>query len=311
MNPNDKIYVAGHNGMVGSSIVRLLERNGYGNIVCASSKELDLRKQDAVEEFFEAEKPGYVFLAAAKVGGSGARVGRSAEFLLDNSLIALNVIRASVQSGVKRLLNVGSACVYPRLCKQPLKEKCLMTGSLEPNDEGYALAKILGLKYCEYLNEQHGCDYVSAMPCNIYGRGDTYDPERSHVVPAMIRRFHEAKESGCRTVTVWGTGKARRELMYVDDLAEALLFLMQNYSSKTFVNVGVGSDVSIAELATEIANVVGYDGQIVYDDTKPDGMPRRLMDSSRINELGWRASTSLIEGLEKSYADYLNRYCAK
>lgn len=307
MKPSDKVYVAGHKGMVGSSIVRLLERSGYSTIVYASSSELDLRRQSAVEEFFDAEKPDYVFLAAAKVGGIGANNGHSAEFLSDNASIALNIINASVKSGVTKLLNLGSSCIYPRLCKQPIKEEYLMTGPLEPTNEGYALAKIVSLKYCEYLNEQYGLNYISMMPCNIYGQGDTYNPVRSHVVPAMIQRFHEAKRSGDKTVTVWGTGTARRELMYVDDLAEAALFLMQEYSSKEFINVGTGIDVTIGELAAAIANVVGFEGKICFDKTKPDGMPRKLMDSSRINEMGWRARTSLIEGLGKAYSDYLGR----
>lgn len=308
MKSNDRVYVAGHTGMVGSSIVRLLEQKGYRNIIRARSSDLDLRSQESVDRFFQSERPDFVFLAAARVGGIGANNGHSAEFLSDNTFITLNIINASMKSGVKKLLNLGSSCIYPRLCEQPMKEESLMTGVLEPTNEGYALAKVVGLKYCEYVYDQHGCDFISAMPCNIYGKGDTYDPVKSHVVPAMIRRFAEAKRDKRKSVTIWGTGTARRELMYVDDLAQALLFLMEEYSSKEFINVGVGSDISIAELAGKVADIVGYDGEILYDETKPDGMPRRLMDSSKINELGWHASTSLDEGLRKSYLDYQNRY---
>lgn len=308
MKSNDRVYVAGHTGMVGSSIVRLLEQKGYRNIIRARSSELDLRSQESVDRFFQSEKPDFVFLAAARVGGIGANNGHSAEFLSDNTFITLNIINASMKSGVKKLVNLGSSCIYPRLCEQPMKEESLMTGVLEPTNEGYALAKVVGLKYCEYIYDQYGYDFISAMPCNIYGEGDTYDPVKSHVVPAMIRRFDEAKRGKRKSVTIWGTGTARRELMYVDDLAQALLFLMEEYSSKEFINVGVGSDISIAELAGKVADIVGYEGEILYDETKPDGMPKRLMDSSRINELGWHASTSLDEGLRKSYFDYLNRY---
>lgn len=306
MEKNSKIYVAGHRGMVGSAIVRELEKQGYNNIVTRSSKELDLRRQVEVEEFFTQEKPDYVFLAAAKVGGIMANSTYPADFMYDNMIMEMNVIRSSFENKVKKLMFLGSSCIYPRMAPQPMKEDCLLTSSLEQTNEAYALAKISGLKYCEYLNRQHGTDYISVMPTNLYGPNDNYHPQNSHVLPAMIRRFHEAKEASLSEVVIWGTGTPLREFLYVDDLADACLHLMNNYSGNETVNLGTGKEVSIMELAQTVKNVVGFKGDITLDTTKPDGTPRKLLDVSKLESLGWKYKTELADGIALSYQDFLN-----
>lgn len=308
MDKNARIYVAGHRGMVGSSIVRKLREDGYGNVVTRTSDELDLRNQRETSRFFEEELPDYVFLAAARVGGIAANSADPAGFLYDNAMISLNVIQSAYQTEVSKLLFLGSSCIYPRMAEQPLREESLLTGVLEPINEGYALAKIVGSKYCEYLNATRGARFISAMPCNIYGCGDNYDAASSHVIAGMLRRFHEAKESGALQVPVWGSGKAYREFVYVDDLADACIFLMDNYEDPGFVNVGSGVDVTIAQLAGIVASTVGYEGEIVFDRTKPEGMPRRLLDVSKLGSLGWRCSVGLEEGLRLAYEDFLERH---
>ena len=310
MNKNDTIYVAGHNGMVGSAIVRKLSEDGCFNILTRSSNELDLRRQKDVEDFFEIERPDYVFLAAAKVGGILANSTYTAEFIYDNLMIATNVIHYAYKSGVKKLLNLGSSCIYPKLAPQPLKEEYLMTGELESTNEPYALAKISAIKLCRYYNEQYGTNFISVMPSNLYGPNDNYDPETSHVLPAMIRKFHEAKESGHSTVTLWGTGSPYREFLYADDLADACVYLMQKYNFQDigeFVNIGTGKDITIKELAEIIKKVIGSEGVIEWDSEKPDGTPRKLLDVTRINEMGWRAKTELEDGIRKSYNFYLEK----
>ena len=287
MEKDSKIYVAGHRGMVGSAIVRKLEQEGYHNIVTRTSKELDLRRQDAVEQFFAKEKPDYVFLAAAKVGGIMANNTYPADFMYDNMILEMNVIKSAFDNKVKKLMFLGSSCIYPRMAPQPMPESCLLTSELEQTNEAYALAKISGLKYCTYLNRQYGTDYISVMPTNLYGPNDNYHPKNSHVLPAMIRRFHEAKVSGAPTVTVWGTGTPLREFLYVDDLADACLYLMNTYSGDETVNLGTGKEVTIAELARIVKKVIGYEGEIVFDTTKPDGTPRKLLDVSKLCGLGW------------------------
>ncbi len=305
MERNVKIYVAGHRGMVGSAIVRRLEEAGYRNLVLRSSKELDLRRQAETEAFFAAEKPEYVFLAAAKVGGILGNAKQPADFLYDNMILEMNVIRAAWENGVKKLLFLGSSCIYPRMAPQPMPESCLLTGAPEQTNEGYALAKISGLKYCEYLRRQYGADYISAMPTNLYGKNDNYHPEHSHVLPAFIRRFHEAKESGQKKVVCWGTGAPLREFLYVDDLADACLFLMNGYSGDETVNVGTGRELSVRALAELVAEVVGYEGTIEWDATKPDGTPRKLLDVSKLKKLGWQYRTELKEGIRLTYEDFL------
>ena len=285
MEKEAKIYVAGHRGMVGSAIVRALQKAGYKNIIMRTSKELDLRRQDALEEFFAAEKPDYVFLAAAKVGGIMANSKYPADFMYDNMILEMNVIHSAYQNNVKKLLFLGSSCIYPRLAPQPMSESCLLTSALEQTNEAYALAKISGLKYCEYLNMQCSTDYISVMPTNLYGPNDNYHPENSHVLPALIRRFHEAKVSGAKTVTIWGTGKPYREFLYVDDLADACVFLMNNYSGNETVNIGTGKEVTIKELALLVKEITGFKGELVFDETKPDGTPRKLLDVSKLNGL--------------------------
>jgi len=305
MKKEAKIYVAGHNGMVGSAILRKLKASGFANFVLRSSKELDLIDQRAVEDFFQSEKPAYVFLAAAKVGGIVANNTYRAEFLYDNLMIQNNVIHQSYAHEVQKLLFLGSSCIYPKLAPQPLKEGYLLTGELEPTNEPYAIAKIAGIKMCDAYRSQYGCDFISAMPTNLYGPNDNYDLETSHVIPALIRKFHEAKEDNAPQVEVWGSGKPRREFMHVDDLARACLFLMDNYSEYGFINVGTGTDCTIRELAELVRETVGYKGDLVFDTSRPDGTPRKLMDVSRLNDLGFQAGISLREGLQKTYRDYL------
>ena len=282
-----KIYIAGHNGMAGSAIYRKLVENGYENYVLRRSGELDLRKQKDVDAFFERERPDYVILAAAKVGGIMANIASPATFLYDNLMIQSNVINASYKTGASKLLFLGSSCIYPRLAPQPMKEEYLMDGKVEPTNEGYAIAKIAGMKLCEMYNRQYGTDYISVMPCNLYGTGDNFDPVRAHVVPALIRKFHEAKMEGHNEVTVWGSGKARRELLFADDFAEACVFLLESYSGNDFFNIGTGIDFSISELADIIKEITGFNGKIVYDTLKPDGMPQKLLDVSKIKNAGW------------------------
>lgn len=307
MIKSSKVYVAGHRGMVGSAIVRCLEKNGHSNIVSASSKELDLRQADQVNRFFEREQPEYVFLAAAKVGGILANNTYPVEFLYDNLMIQNNVIHAAYQNGVKKLLFLGSSCIYPKFAGQPIREDSLLTGELEPTNEAYAIAKIAGIKLCQAYHKQYGAHFISAMPTNMYGYGDNYHPQNSHVLPALLRRFHEAKVDGKPEVTIWGSGRPLREFMFSDDLAEACYFLMTNYDLPDLINVGTGEEVSILELATIIAKVTGYTGKIAFDSTKPDGTPRKLMDSSKLHQLGFKHKTSLREGIEKTYQDFLAR----
>ena len=305
MEKNSKIYVAGHRGMAGSSIVRKLAAEGYTNILTRSSSELDLRNQAAVDEFFASEKPEYVFLAAAKVGGIMANNTYRADFLYFNLMIEANIIHASHVNGVKKLLFLGSSCIYPKLAPQPLKEEYLLTGLLEETNEPYAVAKIAGIKMCEAYRDQYGCNFISAMPTNLYGQGDNYHLQNSHVLPALIRKFHEARESGSETVEIWGTGTPLREFMYVDDLADACFFLMKEYDGKLFVNVGTAEEVTIRELAMLVKEAVGFNGDITFNTTKPDGTPRKLMDSSQIHSLGWKHRTSLKTGIAEAYRFFL------
>lgn len=306
MDKNSKIYVAGHHGMVGSAIVRRLHEQGYQNLVLRTSKELDLRRQAEVERFFEEEKPEYVFLAAAKVGGIMANQSYPADFMYDNMIMEMNVIHSSYESGVKKLMFLGSSCIYPRLAPQPMPESCLLTSSLEQTNEAYALAKISGLKYCEYLNRQCKTDYISVMPTNLYGPNDNYHPEHSHVLPALIRRFHEAREAGREEVVIWGSGEPLREFLYVDDLADACVYLMNTYSGNETVNLGTGKEVTIAQLAELVKEAVGYKGKITYDPSKPDGTPRKLLDVSKLKALGWTYQTELEEGIRLAYEDFKN-----
>ncbi len=301
MNKQDKIYIAGHNGMVGSAILRKLEKEGFENLIYRSSKELDLRNQEAVRMFFENEKPDYVILAAAKVGGIQANNIYRGEFLYENLEIQNNVIHSSYLSKVKKLLFLGSSCIYPKLAPQPLKEEYLLTGLLEPTNEPYAIAKIAGIKLCEAYRSQYGCDFISAMPTNLYGPNDNYDLNKSHVLPALLRKFHYAKKNNAPYVEVWGSGKPKREFLHVDDLANACYYLLQNYSEPAFINVGCGEDISIGELAVLIQDIVGYEGEIRFDTSKPDGTPRKLMDTSKLNNLGWNPTIELGEGVEKVY----------
>lgn len=308
MEKEAKIYVSGHRGMVGSAIVRELQNKGFHNVVTKTSKELDLRNQEAVRSFYETEKPQYIFVAAAKVGGIHANNVYRAEFLYDNLMIQNNLIHYAYESGVKKLLFLGSSCIYPKLAEQPLKEDYLLSGYLESTNEPYAIAKITGIKMCEAYRDQYGCNFISAMPTNLYGPNDNYHPENSHVLPALIRKFHEAKVSSKEEVEVWGDGTPMREFLYADDLANALVYLMENYNEKQFVNVGYGSDVTIKELAETVAKVVGFDGGMKYDSSKPNGTPRKLMDSSRLFSTGWKPRTNLEEGIRLAYQDFLNRY---
>ena len=306
MEKDAKIYVAGHRGMVGSAIVRELERQGYTNIITRTHKELDLTRQDQVEQFFAEEKPEYVFLAAAKVGGILGNATAKADFMYVNMILEMNVIHAAWKNGCKKLEFLGSSCIYPRLAPQPMPESCLLTSSLEQTNEAYALAKISGLKYCEYLNGQYGTDYISVMPTNLYGPNDNYHPEHSHVLPALIRRFHEAKLEGKDSVTCWGDGSPLREFLYVDDLASLCVFLMNHYSGNETVNAGTGKELTIKELTELVAKVVGYTGKIEWDTTKPNGTPRKLLDVSKAKKLGWTYKTELEDGIRLAYEDFLH-----
>ena len=306
MQADSKIYVAGHRGMVGSAIVRELNRQGYTNIITRTHAELDLTRQADVEAFFAAERPEYVFLAAAKVGGIVANQSALADFMYENMMLEMNVIHAAWQNGCRKLEFLGSSCIYPRLAPQPMKENCLLTSELEKTNEAYALAKISGLKYCEFLNRQYGTDYISVMPTNLYGPNDNYHPTHSHVLPALIRRFHEAKLQGLPSVTCWGDGSPLREFLYVDDLANLCVFLMNHYSGNETVNAGTGQELSIAELTRLVAKTVGYEGEILWDTSKPNGTPRKLLDVSKARSLGWEASTPLEEGIRLAYDDFLH-----
>lgn len=304
MEKSSKIYIAGHRGMVGSAILRKLQKEGFQNFVLRSSKELDLRTQSVVAQFFEAEKPDYVFLAAAKVGGIVANNTYRAEFLYDNLMIQNNVIHQSYQQGVKKLMFLGSSCIYPKMAPQPLKEEYLLTGLLEPTNEPYAIAKIAGIKMCDAYRSQYGCNFISVMPTNLYGPNDNYDLQNSHVLPALIRKFHEAKQRGDSEVIVWGTGSPLREFLHADDLADACFYLMENYNESGLVNIGVGEDISIKGLAELVKDVTGYKGSIIFDTTKPDGTPRKLMDVSKLKAMGWNASITLKKGIEEVYHQY-------
>ena len=306
MEKDAKIYVAGHKGMVGSAIVRSLRAQVYENIITRSHSELDLIRQNEVEDFFACERPEYVFLAAAKVGGIAANSAHLADFMYENMVLEMNVIHSAWKNGCKKLMFLGSSCIYPRMAPQPMKEDCLLTGELEKTNEAYALAKISGLKYCEYLNRQYKTDYISVMPTNLYGPNDNYHPEHSHVLPALIRRFHEAKEKGLKEVYCWGTGSPLREFLYVDDLADACVYLMNNYSGNETVNIGTGKELTIRELTELVARIIGYEGEIKWDPSRPDGTPRKLLDVSKLNELGWHYKTELEDGIRLTYEDFLN-----
>ncbi|WP_299093707.1 GDP-L-fucose synthase [uncultured Metabacillus sp.] len=311
MKKDSKIYVAGHRGLVGSAIVRRLENEGYTNLVYKTSKELDLRDKGQVDQFFETEKPDYVFLAAAKVGGIVANNEYPADFIRDNLLIQANIIDAAYRNSVEKLLFLGSTCIYPKFAQQPLKEEYLLTGELEPTNEPYAIAKIAGIKMCESYNRQYGTKYISVMPTNLYGPNDNFDLHTSHVLPALIRKFHEAKKTNAPFVEVWGTGSPKREFLYSDDLADACVYLINHYKGNEIVNIGVGEDISIKELAQKVKAVVGYEGEIQFDTSKPDGTPRKLVDVTKLNSLGWKANTTLEDGLEKAYQWFLDNVTAK
>jgi len=307
MNLDDKIYIAGHKGLVGSAIVRTLEKKGFTNLVYKTSKELDLRNQAAVEDFFTAEKPTFVFLAAGKVGGIVANNTYRADFLYDNLMIVSNIVHAAYANNVTKLLFLGSSCIFPKMAPQPIKEEYLLTGSLEYTNEPYAIAKIAGIKLCENYREQYGANYISAMPTNMYGLNDNYHPQNSHVLPALIRRFHEAKLSGLEEVAIWGSGNPKREFLYADDLADACLFLMEHYNEKEIVNIGCGEDISIKELAELVKEATGFTGKLVFDTSKPDGTPRKLLDVSKVHALGWHHTTALKDGLKIAYQDFLKK----
>ena len=306
MKKESKIYISGHTGMVGSAILRALQKEGYNNIIFRTSKELDLRNQKDTEEFFEKEKPEYVFLASAKVGGILANNIYPADFMYDNIMIEMNVINSAYKNNVSKLLFLGSSCIYPKLASQPISEDSLLTGSLEPTNEAYALAKISGLKYCEYLNRQYKTNFITAMQTNLYGINDNYHPENSHVLPALIRKFHEAKQANAEKVVVWGTGNPKREFMFVDDLADACIYLMHNYEGDTTVNLGTGKDVTIKELALLISKIVDFKGTIEFDTSKPDGTPRKLLNVEKLASLGWKYKTELEEGVRITYSSYLD-----
>lgn len=308
MEQTAKIYIAGHRGMVGSGIERKLRKEGYNNIVTRTSSELDLRNQQAVNDFFEKENPKYVILAAAKVGGIHANNTYRAEFIYDNLMIEANIIHAAYLNKVTKLLFLGSSCIYPKMAPQPLKEEYLLSGYLEPTNQPYAIAKIAGIEMCDSYRAQYGCNFISAMPTNLYGTNDNYHPENSHVLPALIRRIALAKKNNEPTVTIWGTGTPRREFLHVDDLADACYFLLQNYNERGLVNIGCGKDVSIKDLAELIVAEVGYEGELVFDSTKPDGTPRKLMDTSKINNLGWKAKLNLKEGINNTLKEVINQF---
>jgi GDP-L-fucose synthase len=306
MKLESKIYVAGHNGMVGSSIVRALKEKGFTNIITARSKEVDLRNQNQVNDFFTKHKPEFVFLAAAKVGGIQANNTYKADFLYDNLMIQNNVIHNSHIHEVTKLLFLGSSCIYPKFAPQPIQESSLLTGELEPTNEPYAIAKITGIKLCDSYRDQYGCNFISAMPTNLYGPNDNYDLKNSHVLPALLRKFHEAKENNTKEVIVWGTGSPMREFLYVDDLAKSCLFLMQNFDEAGWINLGTGKDITIKNLALLIKKIVGFEGELTFDTSKPDGTPKKQLDVSKINNLGWEAKIDLEEGIKKAYASYLS-----
>lgn len=308
MEKNAKIYIAGHRGMVGSAILRKLKADGFSNFILKTSKELDLRNQESVSAFFALEKPDYVFLAAAKVGGIVANNTYRADFLYENLAIQNNIIHAAYLNEVKKLMFLGSSCIYPKLAPQPLKEEYLLTGLLEQTNEPYAIAKIAGIKMCEAYRSQYGCDFISVMPTNLYGPNDNYDLQNSHVLPAMIRKFHEAKESGIKEVILWGSGSPMREFLHADDLAAACVYLMDNYSEPELVNVGTGVDVTIKELANTVKDIVGFEGEIIWDSTKPDGTPRKLMDVSKLHSKGWKHTIELSEGIGLAYQDFLTNH---
>lgn len=307
MEKNAKIYVAGHRGMVGSAIYRKLVKEGYTNLLTRTSSELDLRNQQAVTDFFETEKPEYVFLAAAKVGGIVANNTYRADFLFENLSIQNNVIHQSYKTGVKKLMFLGSSCIYPKLAPQPLKEEYLLTGLLEETNEPYAIAKISGIKMCDAYRAQYNCNFISVMPTNLYGYNDNYHPQNSHVLPALIRRFHEAKANGLEEVSIWGSGSPLREFLFADDLAEACYFLMQNFNEGGFLNIGTGHDLSIKDLALMVKKIVGFEGTLTFDSSKPDGTPRKLMDVSKLHDLGWKHQIELEEGIQLAYQDFLSK----
>jgi GDP-L-fucose synthase len=304
MNKHSKIYIAGHRGMVGSAIMRCLQSRGFENIITRTSSVLDLRTQQGVNEFFEVERPEYVFLAAAKVGGIHANNIFRGQFLYENLMIQSNVIHSAYATGVKKLLFLGSSCIYPKMAPQPLKEEYLLTGPLEQTNEPYAIAKIAGIKMCDAYRAQYGCNFISVMPTNLYGPNDNYDLQHAHVLPTFIRKFHEAKVNGDSQVTIWGTGTPRREFLHADDLADACVYLMEHYDQEGLVNIGTGTDLTITELAMMVKDIVGFDGELIYDASKPDGTPRKLMDVSKLSNLGWRHKIGLREGLERVYAEY-------
>jgi GDP-L-fucose synthase len=311
MEKSAKIYIAGHRGMVGSAIYRKLEKEGYHNFITRISSELDLRSQQQTADFFEQEKPDYVFLAAAKVGGIVANDTYRAEFLYDNLQIQNNVIHNAYLNDVKKLMFLGSSCIYPKLAPQPLKEEYLLTGPLEPTNEPYAIAKIAGIKMCDAYRAQYGCNYISVMPTNLYGYNDNYDPQNSHVLPALIRRFHEAREQNAPSVTIWGTGSPKREFLFADDLAEACYYLMQHYNEEGLINIGTGEDISIKDLALLIKRIIGYEGEVNFDTSKPDGTPRKLMDVTKIHSKGWKHKIELEDGIKLAYNDFLNKFALK
>lgn len=306
MNKQDKIYIPGHRGLAGSAIYRNLEKEGFSNLLVRTHSQLDLTRQVAVEEFFQAEKPDYVFLAAAKVGGIQANSTYPVEFTYDNLMIQNNVIKAAADTQVKKLMFLGSSCIYPRICPQPMKEEYLLDGKLEPTNEGYAIAKIAGIRLCEYYKKQYGKNFISVMPCALYGEGDNFNPETAHVVPSLIRRFDEAKRNNIPEVVVWGTGNARRELMYVDDFASACVYFMEHYEETEFINFGSGIDFSIRELAEKLKKIVGYTGKLVFDASRPDGMPKKMMDVTRLHQYDWRPQIMPDQGLEMAYQWYLS-----
>lgn len=305
MDKNARIYVAGHNGMVGSAIVNQLKQNGYYNILVKNRSELDLTRQEQVEDFFWKEKIEYVFLAAAKVGGIMANNSCPADFMYENMMLEMNVIRSAYEYKVKKLLFLGSSCIYPRMAPQPIKEEYLLTGELEPTNEAYALAKISGMKYCEYLNKQYGTNFISVMPTNLYGPKDNYHPTNSHVMPAMIHKMHLAKMNKSDEVVIWGTGKPLREFLYSEDLADACIYLMNHYSESETVNIGTGKEICIKDLAKLVREIIGYEGRLVFDTTKPDGTPRKLLDIGKLEQLGWKYKTQIRDGIRLSYEDYL------